>query len=86
MSLRKEDFERELIALLAEAEKQGRTGVTVSAGELHRRAGGYPGPDHRMPSCCNAMRSVARTLPGTEVPNDLKLNGASFAIKFKIRD
>jgi len=29
--------------------------VDVKSGDLHRILGGYPGPDHRMPICCDVM-------------------------------
>jgi 5-methylcytosine-specific restriction protein A len=30
----------------------------MSAGDLHRRVGDYPGNDHRMPVCCGVMRDA----------------------------
>jgi hypothetical protein len=50
------DFERELAAWFAEETINGAGSVVVRAGDLHKRVGGYPGPDHRMPVCCGAMR------------------------------
>ena len=42
--------------------------IDVNAGDLHRRLGGYPGPSHRMPVCCDAMYEQQRAgdivLPG----------------------
>jgi hypothetical protein len=50
-----EDFQAELRAQIDRASKQGRPHIEVNAGELHGAVGGYPGPSHRMPQCCNAM-------------------------------
>lgn len=53
-----EAFEAALNHWLATANVLGFAAVEVTAGALHRRVGDYPGPNHRMPSCCNAMRRV----------------------------
>ena len=34
---------------------RGAGHVEINSGELHRAVGGYPGADHRMPMCCDAM-------------------------------
>jgi hypothetical protein len=49
------EFERELSAVLSDARAAGRLSVEVTAADLHRRVGGYPGPDHRMATCCGVM-------------------------------
>jgi 5-methylcytosine-specific restriction protein A len=51
-----EDFRAELKAQIERAANQGRPHIEVNAGELHRVVGGYPGNNHRMPQCCDAMR------------------------------
>ena len=53
-----EDFRSVLLSLLDEAGRLGFCSVGITAGTLHRRVGGYSGPEHRMPACCAAMRSV----------------------------
>lgn len=77
------DFEHALDILLAEAMQMGKAHVDVVAGELHRRVGGYPGPNHRMPVCCAAMRrllsdgdSVLHSPPSGR--------GASLAVRYSI--
>ncbi len=50
------DFRAGLNRLLRKAAEQGLPYVDVTAGELHRRVGGYPGTNHRMPTCCNVMQ------------------------------
>ena len=49
------DFRSELKAQLQRTEKRGAPHIEINAGELHRRVGGYPGPSHRMASCCEVM-------------------------------
>ncbi len=49
-------FKNELTKLLSDAKKAGKSSLIVEAGDLHRMVGGYPGPEHRMPTCCSGMR------------------------------
>lgn len=53
-----DDLREELRSVLNEASRLGLVAVDVNAGNLHRRVGGYPGGDHRMPACCEAMYSA----------------------------
>ena len=48
-------FADALKAQMAKARDRGDASLTMTSGELHRLVGGYPGPGHRMPICCNAM-------------------------------
>jgi len=48
-------FRQELADLFSRAQDAGRTSIDVNSGELHRSLGGYPGPRHRMPVCCDVM-------------------------------
>jgi hypothetical protein len=57
-------FRRGLRAQLARASAHGSENVLVSAAELHRMLGGYPGSQHGMQACCDAMR--AEVQPGDE--------------------
>ena len=52
-----DEFREELRSALNEAARLGFVAVDVNAGNLHRRVGGYPGADHRMPACCEALYS-----------------------------
>src|SRR5438445_3935414 len=79
-----EEFEMELRRVIYEAVQQGMKTVEISAGELHRRVGDYPGTNHRMPVCCQVMRSEL-------IPNyDMILEeppsgqGASLTIRYKL--
>jgi 5-methylcytosine-specific restriction protein A len=50
-------FRRELRAQLSRASTSGLTDALVNAGELHRMLGGYPGSQHGMQHCRDAMRA-----------------------------
>jgi hypothetical protein len=54
----KKDFQKALTNLLEEAQSRGEASIQIRAGDLHIQVGSYPGRDHRMPSCCSAMRSL----------------------------
>ena len=50
------DFIRVLQQIILE--NAGNEFVDVNAGELHRRVGGYPGYNNRMPICCKVMHNA----------------------------
>ncbi len=77
------NFQDALDALLEEAMQAGKAHVDVVAGELHRRVGGYPGPDHRMPMCCAAMRRCLSD-GDTILHSPPSGRGASLAIRYRI--
>ncbi|WBO24467.1 hypothetical protein [Sphingomonas abietis] len=54
------DFRDALHSRFQRGEVLGLAFVEIISGELHRVVGGYPGPAHRMPSCCAAMRAEQR--------------------------
>jgi hypothetical protein len=77
------DFTGELQKILAEAKQKGLTSILVNAGDLHRRAGEYPGPNHRMPMCCSAMRKMMKD--GDSIVKSPPLgNGASLTIEYQL--
>ena len=83
MMPRKEDFWKELDAILLEARRLGISIAGVKAGDLHRRVGAYPGADHRMPVCCAVMRAAMREDDEIlEAPP--KGNGASLLVLYRI--
>ncbi len=51
-----DDFKLRLHLIFLQAQEHGLSQVEVTSDELHRRVGGYPGADHRMPLCCRVMR------------------------------
>lgn len=77
------DFEALLETKFSEAEKEGLSEITLNAGELHREVGGYPGVDHRMPVCCNAMRN-AMQIGDALIKEPPSGQGASLTIKYKL--
>ena len=80
---RSHDFNVALEALLDAAAAQDLTHVDVSAGELHRLVGGYPGPNHRMPTCCSVMR--ARLRVGDAVMKEpARGAGASLTLRYQL--
>lgn len=63
------------------AESADERYLHVQAGELHRAVGGYPGADHRMPTCCDAMRAAMR--PGDVIVHrPPKGRGATYAVRY----
>jgi len=48
----KADFEKALDDWFREAELEESPFVDIRADELHSRIGDYPGPFHRMATCC----------------------------------
>ena len=54
------EFVRALASLLKAAETTVEKAIRVTSAELHINVGGYPGPNHRMPACCSAMRQAMR--------------------------
>jgi len=78
-----EQFREELSSIFQEAVGENRSRVEVNAGELHRRVGDYPGPNHRMPLCCSVMREAFNSSAGdviVEEPPSGK--GAKLTIKY----
>ena len=52
------DFEAEIRRRWVSAGNAGASSVDIAAGDLHKSLGGYPGPNHRMPNCCQVMRKL----------------------------
>ena len=76
-------FRRLLHDRFTRAEGDGQPYSTVVAGDLHRAAGGYPGPQHRMAVCCGVMRREFS--PGDRVVAEPpKGVGASLTIEFML--
>jgi 5-methylcytosine-specific restriction protein A len=78
-----EDFRTALAEILTSASALGFVAVDVNAGNLHRRIGGYPGSDHRMPQCCDVMRGEMS--PADEVVTEPPSGqGASLTIRYRL--
>lgn len=75
------DFVKALSAMLADASQAGVPYLDIKAADLHKAVGGYPGSDHRMVACCNAMRKLMRSIDQVlyKPPKD---NGANLEIRY----
>ena len=76
------DFRAELRRQLAIAQSQKLPQVDINAGELHRDVGGYPGPDNRMPNCCQVMKGERKSGDTIVAGKQLKSAGASLTIRY----
>lgn len=78
-----DQFREELGNQLSRAELSGAGSVEINSGQLHRDVGGYPGPKHAMPSCCDAMMDAKRT-GDIIISQPPKGKGATLTIRFKL--
>lgn len=76
-------FRDQIELQLDHARMTGKASLTLSAGDIHRAVGGYPGADHRMPQCCAALRQLAEERGAALVKSPPKGNGASLTYRFK---
>lgn len=53
-------FIEEIKRIFAEEFGNGKKEIVLRSGDIHTAVGGYPGPKHRMPVCCSAMRQMMR--------------------------
>lgn len=51
----KNPFAAVLEQQMEKARNNGASSLTITSRELHQLVGGYPGPNHKMPTCCTAM-------------------------------
>ena len=77
------EFQALIDRLLSAAEELGFVAVEISAGNLHRKIGGYPGTNHRMPMCCAAMQKTM-TQQDSIVAAPTKGVGASLTVRYKL--
>ena len=81
MIINVDNFRDELIKTLENAKEEGKLCVDISSKELHKQVGGYPGKDHRMPTCCSVMKSMMK--PNDEIIQEPpKGKGASLVIRY----
>jgi 5-methylcytosine-specific restriction protein A len=77
------DFQKELEQIIRSAQQSGLHEVKVKSGDLHRRVGGYPSNNHRMPVCCQVMRAAMR--PGDQIlAAPPKGDGATLLIRYRL--
>jgi hypothetical protein len=80
-----EDFKQELFRMMAEAHNAGNDFVEINAGELHKRVGGYPGRNHRMPNCCQVMKTqLALDYGDTIVDEPPSGQGPTLTIRYRL--
>lgn len=83
LHLSKVDFQVAIRKMFADAVDEGQAHLDVHAGKLHTKVGGYPGPGHSMPSCCDVM--YAEMNPGDEVLKaPPKKRGANVVIRYRL--
>ena len=76
-------FRAVLRARLSASERLGNDHLEISAGELHREVGGYPGIDHKLPSCCRVMRAMMQSADEI-VRSSPKGYGARLTIRYQL--
>lgn len=76
------DFRSELRRQLSQSQKRLLPHVDINAGELHRDVGGYPGPGHGMPNCCQVMKGEMRTGDTIVGGKQLRSAGAALTIRY----
>lgn len=55
--------------------------IDLNSGLIHREVGGYPGRKHRMPICCDVMKSFMKE-DDEILSSPPKGNGASLTIRY----
>jgi len=78
-----EEFRTALCEILAKADELGFVAVNVNSGNLHRRVGGYPGQDHRMPICCDVMYGEMKA-EDSIISQPESGKGASVVVRYKL--
>lgn len=54
----KQDFENAILQLFNKYQDEGHSFIEIVSEDVHRKVGGYPESNHRMPICCNVMRNM----------------------------
>jgi 5-methylcytosine-specific restriction protein A len=80
----KTDFEKVLQNWFREAEATGNPFVDIRADELHARVGDYPGPFHRMATCCEVMYESYLPSEDKILQFPPKGKGASMEIRYAL--
>ena len=78
-----DEFREELFRMMHEGFRQQRLYVDINAGELHSRLGDYPGPNHRMPVCCEVMKVAMAEDAGDRILQQPESGqGASLTVRY----
>ena len=79
------EFRQVLFDAMSQTERKGSAFLEITAGELHQRAGGYPGRNHRMPMCCRVMKTYLSEAWGDCLLDEsLTGQGPDLRIRYKI--
>lgn len=78
-----DEFRFELRVQMRAAELLGYPSVDINAGQLHRKLGIYPKPNHQMPTCCNVMEAEMRGGDAI-IASPPKGRGASLTIRYNL--
>lgn len=57
---KKAEFISEIERIFTNARNRGDKYVEIISKDLHTKLGGYPGRNHSMPSCCDAMYDIKK--------------------------
>lgn len=76
-----EVFQDQLNALFKNATNQELSFIDITSGDLHREVGGYPGRNHRMPTCCYVMKGSMKS-GDTIQSQPEKGQGATLVIRY----
>jgi hypothetical protein len=79
----KDQFQSEIRSQLRNAELRGANFLELNSGLVHRKLGGYPGTNHQMPSCCDAMYDEKRS-EDTILSAPKNGRGASLTIRYAL--
>ncbi len=80
----KADFEKALSDWFREEEQEESPFVDIRADELHSRIGDYPGPFHRMATCCEVMYENYHPATDKIMQFPPKGKGASMEIRYAL--
>lgn len=83
-TITKDTFISELRKIFQRETESGSTEVTITASELHRIAGNYPGENHRIPLCCSAMRELFDEKKDIIISESKKDNNALLTISYAL--
>lgn len=75
------DFDKALREFFLKAESNNLASIQLTSKDLHLEVGEYPGPNHRMPTCCKVMRDAMRVGDKT-IAAPPKGNGATLRIEY----
>ena len=88
-----ENFDSTVEKMIREARDAGKSSITVTAQDLHKMVlcehcehpNKYPGPNHRIPMCCAAMRKVMQEQSGDHIVYEPPCGeGASLEITYNL--